>query len=100
VRYEGGDRYLYLAIRKADFPVMWSAGERSRAAGTVVEGRYYVTRDEFAAVVAERAGTTLKTLTRVRKESRVDRDDRAAGVPVARNPHRCSRSSKALNFWY
>jgi hypothetical protein len=71
VRHEGGDRYLYLAIRKAEFPVFWSAGERSRAAGTVVEGRHYVTRDEFSAVVAERAGTSLKTLMRVRKNQKV-----------------------------
>jgi hypothetical protein len=67
VRQDDGDRNLYLAIRKANFPVLWSAGARSRAAGTVVEGRHYVSRDEFAAVVAERTGTSLKTMTRARK---------------------------------
>jgi hypothetical protein len=72
VRHEGGDRYLYLAIRKAELPVIWSARERSRAAGTVIEGRHYVSRDGFAAVVAERVGTPLKTLVRVRKKRQTD----------------------------
>src|SRR5262249_20202059 len=72
VRHKGGDRYLYLAIRKADFPVAWSARERSRDGGRVIDGRRYITRDEFSAVVAERLGTPLKTLTRARKQSKAD----------------------------
>jgi len=63
VRHDDGDRNLYLAIRKANVPVAWPAGNLSRAAGKVVEGRHYVSRDEFAAVVAERAGTSLKIMT-------------------------------------
>jgi hypothetical protein len=71
VRHDDGDKNLYLAIRKAEFPVVWSARERSRAVGTVVEGRQYVSRDEFAAVVAQRAGTSLMIMTRARKNRHV-----------------------------
>ncbi len=68
VRHEDGGRNLFLAKRKAEFPVLWSAGEHSRAAGDVIEGRRYVSRDEFAAVVAQRTGTALKTLTKTKKK--------------------------------
>jgi hypothetical protein len=80
VRHDDGGRNLYLAIRKAEFPVLWSAGERSRAAGTVMQGRQYISRDEFAAVVAQRVGKPLKALARVRKNEKsrqaVDAQDR------------------------